>query len=138
MRAREFIQGLVQQEVARQLRALNTSAPQSASPALVTVPAAWTLREGQPLTIRNCAGMTEANGQSVYLKITGAQSAQLYTDAALTTPFDTTTYGDYTPSTGELFGYYGSMYYCTITGKKLFGTNTAKVLVRVAWKEVVQ
>lgn len=110
----------------------------NSSPAIVTVPANWQFREGNPLTIRNCAGMTEANGQTVYLKLTGAQSAELYTDSALTTPFDTSTYGDYTGLSGELYGYYGSRFNLTITARRLFGSNTTKVIVKVAWKEIVQ
>ena len=111
----------------------------NSSPAqVVAMEDAWMLREGQPLTIKNAQGMTEANGQTVYLKITGLKTGQLYTNAALTVPFDTTTYGDYVADSGQLFGYFGSQFYWALIATKLYGTNPAKVICKIAWKEIRQ
>lgn len=110
----------------------------NSSPATISVPLIRMVREGQAMTIRNCAGMTEANGQVVYAKITSLTTAELYTDVGLTTPFDTTLYGDYTAGSGELYGQFGSRFYLTLTARKLFGANPVKVKSRIAWKEITQ
>jgi hypothetical protein len=113
----------------------------NASPAVLTVNYPQLRhRQGNRIGFMNLAGMTELNdtGEIYYVKPTGLTTAELYTNAALTTPLDTTTFGTHTANTGEAQGFYGSQYYWTLLVKKYFGTNPAKIIVKIGWKEVTQ
>jgi len=55
-------------------------------------------------TITGVSGMTEINGKKLYVKSTSHNTADLYTDSSLTTPFDTSAYTAYT-SGGNLQTY---------------------------------
>jgi hypothetical protein len=95
------------------------------------------LREGFPFVISGVSGMTQVNGNTYYMKITGLQTAELYLDANLTVPLDSTGFGAYT-SGGIAKGNYGTQYYWTLVCKKLFGTNPVKIIAKVGWKEINQ
>jgi hypothetical protein len=109
-----------------------------ASTAVVTLAGARTLfRDGEPMTISGVAGMTQLNGNTYYVKPITVNSVELYTDAARTTPVDSTGFGTYT-SGGVGSGTFGPKFHFGILVTKLFGTNPIKVYVKVSWKEVTQ
>lgn len=98
----------------------------------------WSLREGPVKSISGVTGMTQINGSTVYLKITGLQTAELYSDAALTTPINSTGFGTYT-SGGTISGTYGSRFVWGVFAKKHFApTTTVEMVVSINWKEIVQ
>lgn len=109
-----------------------------ASTAVVTLAGPRTyFRDGEPMTISGVVGMTQLNGNTYYVKPVTATSVELYTDAARTTPVDSTAFGTYT-SGGVGTGTFGPKFHFGIMVKKLFGTNPAKIYVKISWKEVVQ
>ena len=109
-----------------------------ASIAVVTLAGPRTyFRDGEPMTILGVVGMTELNGNTYYVKPVTATSVELYTDAARTIPVNSTGFGTYT-SGGTGSGTFGPKFHFGIVVKKLFGTNPAKIYVKVSWKEVVQ
>ena len=84
-------------------------------------------------------GMTEALGQYVYVKPIAYNQCELYTDEALTTPFDTTGFTAHTANTGYIKGFRGSRICWAFYGK----TRTAlhgdvKMMITVNWKEIIQ
>jgi hypothetical protein len=95
------------------------------------------LREGALVTITGVVGMTELNDNSYYLKLTSINTAELYTDSALTIPVDSSLFTPYT-SGGTMTGSLGTRFLWSILVKKLFGSNPVKVYVKVGWKEVIQ
>lgn len=109
----------------------------NAAAAVVTVDMAHMLRDGAAIKFANVGGMTEVNGQTYYMKITGLTTAELFTDAAMTTPLNTTGFGAYT-SGGTITGLFGERFHWSVLVKKYRGTNSAKVIVKVAWKEITQ
>lgn len=113
----------------------------NASPAVMTVNYPQLRhRKGNRIEFMDLLGMTELNddGEIYYVKPISLTSAELYTDAALTVPLDTTTFGVHTPGTGEAQGFYGSQYHWSIVVKKYYGTNPAKIIVKIGWKEIIQ
>jgi hypothetical protein len=109
-----------------------------ASTAVVTLAGARTFfRDGEPMTISGVVGMTQLNGNTYYVKPVTANTVELYTDQARTIPVDSTAFGTYT-SGGVGSGTFGPKFHFGIVVKKLFGTNPAKIYVKVAWKEVTQ
>jgi len=128
-----------------------------ASPAVITVEDNSTrsvptdnqyhiFREGYPLTIvENTSGsitaMTGIEGQVVYSKITGSNTAELYTDAGFTTPYDTSSeVGTYVAGSADLWGNFGSEFLWAIVvhriGPASAYTNATGVHVDVKWKEL--
>jgi hypothetical protein len=98
----------------------------------------WSLREGPVKSISGVTGMTQLNGNIVYLKITGLQTAELYSDAALTTPINSTSFGTYV-SGGTISGVYGPKFIWGVFAKKQFApTTTVEMAVSINWKEIVQ
>jgi hypothetical protein len=98
----------------------------------------WSLREGPVKSISGVTGMTQINGNIVYLKITGLQTAELYSDAALTTPINSTSFGTYV-SGGTISGVYGPKFIWGVFAKKQFAsTTTVEMAVSINWKEIVQ
>lgn len=97
------------------------------------------LREGQAITIANVGGMTQLNGQTVYLKMTGINTAELYQDLELTTPVNSSGYGAYT-SGGTATGLYGDKMHFAIVVKPITPatTGTLNVRVNIGWKEINQ
>ena len=80
-------------------------------------------------------------GTYVYVKPIAYNQAELYLDAALTVPLDTTGYvGDHDPNTGYLKGFRGPRVIWSFYAK----TRTAlhpgpvKLMVTINWKEVIQ
>lgn len=109
-----------------------------ASTAVVTLAGPRTyFRDGEPMTISGVVGMTQLNGNTYYVKPVTATSVELYTDAARTIPVDSTSFGTYT-SGGIGTGTFGPRFHFGVMVKKLFGTNPAKIYVKISWKEVVQ
>ena len=109
-----------------------------ASTAVVTLAGTRTFfRDGEPMTISGVVGMTELNGNTYYVKPITATTVELYTDQARTIPVDSTSFGTYT-SGGIGSGTFGPKFHFGIVVKKLFGTNPAKIYVKVGWKEVTQ
>jgi hypothetical protein len=96
-------------------------------------------REGNALTISSItSGMTEANGDIVYPQMTGTASMDLFTDEALTTRYDTSTYSSYT-SGGTITGTFGSQLWFSIVAKKEFATsNDIAFKCVVNWREIDQ
>lgn len=111
----------------------------NASPAVLTLQNAQHVhREGNALSFSDLGGMTELNGNTYYQKITGINTCELYLDSALTQPLNSTTFGTHVAGTGELHGYFGTRFYWTLIVKKYFGTNPARVIAKVGWKEIRQ
>ncbi len=109
-----------------------------ASTAVVTLTGTRTFfRDGAPMTISGIAGMTELNGNTYYVKPVTVNSVELYTDAARTMPVDSSAFNTYT-SGGVGSGTFGAKFHFGVLITKLFGTNPAKIYVKVSWKEVVQ
>jgi hypothetical protein len=109
-----------------------------ASTAVATMAGARTyFRNAEPLTISGATGMTQLNGNTYYAKPISATTIELYTDEALTTPLNSTAFGTYTGS-GIASGTFGPKFHFGILVKKLYGSNPAKIYVKVAWKELTQ
>lgn len=109
-----------------------------AATAVVTLAGPRTyFRDGEPMTISGVVGMTQLNGNTYYVKPVTATSVELYTDQARTVPVNSTGFGSYT-SGGTASGTFGPKFHFGIMVKKLFGTNPAKIYVKISWKEVVQ
>lgn len=53
------------------------------------------LSDGNKILIQNVDGMTEVNNQKYFIKKSGDDAFELYTDAALTTPVNSTGFGTY-------------------------------------------
>ena len=95
-------------------------------------------REGYPLTITGVSGMTQANGEVVYPKLTGLNTMELYEDAAFTTGFDTSGFSAYT-SGGTLSGIFGPRVHFSLYYRKLVAnSNDIRVDATVSWKEITQ
>lgn len=96
------------------------------------------LREGQPVTISGVSGMTQINGATVYLKMTGMTTAQLFTNATLTTPYSTSGFAAYT-SGGSAKGLYGDQVHFAILCKPLnTSITTLNLRLVLNWKEINQ
>ena len=96
------------------------------------------LREGQPVTVSGVGGMTQINGATVYLKMTGINTAQLFTDAALTTPYSTSGFSAYTTG-GTATGLYGDAIHFSILCKPLnTAITTMNLRLSISWKEINQ
>lgn len=111
----------------------------NASPAVITINAPrWNNREYRSQTITGVSGMTEINGQEVYIKITGLTTAELYQDAARTIPVDTTTYGTYTTG-GTIKGFFGSRFRWSVIARKVGpNPNNVMIMIHQGWKEITQ
>lgn len=96
-------------------------------------------REGNGITITGItSGMTEANGDVVYPKMTGTASMDLFTDEALTSRYDTSGYTAYT-SGGTITGTFGSQFWFSVVAKKELATpNDIAFKCVVNWKEIDQ
>ena len=111
-----------------------------ASPAVLTVSGMQSpLREnGYPVTISGVSGMTQINGATVYVKPISMTTAELYTDAALTTPYNASGHSAYT-SGGTATGLYGDRIVFSILAKPLAKTTgTLNLRVVLNWKEINQ
>ncbi len=114
-----------------------------ASPAVLTITTGSSIpyhvhREGNQLTISSVSGMTEINGQTVYPKLTGLNTMELYTDVGLTTPLNTTAFSSYT-SGGTLTGLFGPNAYFSVYYRKIIAnSNDIRVDATISWKEIVQ
>lgn len=116
------------------------SAITKASPAVVTFAEGQTpLREsGYPVSIAGVSGMTQINGATVYAKVVDVNQVALYTDAALTTPYNSSAHGTYT-SGGTATGLYGDRLVFSIVCKPMtMVTGTLNLRVMLAWKEINQ
>lgn len=95
-------------------------------------------REGYPLTITGVSGMTQANGEVVYPKLTGLNTMLLFEDAAFTTGFNTSGFSAYS-SGGTLSGIFGPRVHFSLYYRKLVAnTNDIRVDATVNWKEITQ
>ena len=65
-----------------------------ANPAVITVESSTGLTDGDQITISGVSGMTEVNEQNYYALIIG-NNISLYSDTALTTPIDSSTFTAY-------------------------------------------
>jgi hypothetical protein len=109
-----------------------------ATTAVVTISEAiWPLREGYPLVISTVVGMTELNAQTVYIKPTGLQTAELYSDVGLTTPINSSGYGVYT-SGGNILGQFGDQGRLAFVATKRSGTGNVSVYATITWLELSQ
>ena len=72
------------------------SAITKANPGVITFANNVYSQTGLMKTITGAIGMTEVNGKVVYLKSISRNQAQMYTDAAMTTTLNTSSYGVYT------------------------------------------
>lgn len=116
-----------------------TTSVNSSTPAVITFNAPQSpLREGQPVSLSGIAGMTQANGATVYLKLTGMNTAQLFTDANLTVPYSTFGFTPYT-SGGMARGLYGARLVFAIVCKPMPSSiTTLNLRVNLGWKEIAQ
>lgn len=76
-----------------------------------------------------------------YLKVLDATTALMYTDEALTIPFDNTAQGVYVANSGRMHGYYGTDFHWAIVVHKvgtLWDNKNVNVRVDVTWKEIRQ
>lgn len=95
-------------------------------------------REGQQMTIFGVSGMSEINGAQVYPKYVSINSVELYTDSGFTTPYDTTTFSNYTNG-GFANGMYGERMLFVCAVKKIFNNpNPITVHMTTVWKELIQ
>lgn len=123
------------------------SAITEASPAVITVSDPVLLaREPQTVTFPLNAGGYTLSGSAnasyngtFYVKPLSATTAELYTDADLTTPFDSSAAGAFT-GTATLEGFYGSRVVWSFFAKTRTSiyTNPVKLMTIVNWKEIVQ
>jgi hypothetical protein len=116
------------------------SAISKASPAVVTFsqPQSPIRESGYPVAIAGVSGMTQINGQTVYAKAVGLNQIALYTDAALTTPYNSTSHGTYT-SGGTVTGLYGDRLVFSVVAKPLaMTTGTLNLRLVLSWKEINQ
>jgi hypothetical protein len=116
------------------------SAITKASPAVVTFsePQSPIRESGYPVTIAGVSGMTEINGQTVYAKAVAINQIALYTDAALTTPYNSTAHSTYT-SGGTATGLYGDRLVFSVVAKPLVATTgTLNLRLVLSWKEINQ
>ena len=74
-----------------------------ANPAVVTVSTSHGYVDGQQVTITGVGGMTQVNGITFYVNVLTATTFSLYSDIALTTTVNSTSYTTYT-SGGEAAG----------------------------------
>lgn len=72
------------------------------SPALVTTATAHGLANGNLVIFKDIAGMVEIEDQILYAKVVNTTSFELFTDAALTTPFDNRSYTSFVAGTGQI------------------------------------
>lgn len=116
-----------------------TVSANGSTPAVITFADGMSpLREGQAITISGVSGMTEINGASVYLKMTGINTAQLYTNSTLTTPYSTFGFTPYT-SGGTAKGLFGARLVFTFVCKPLnTSITTLNLRVNLGWKEITQ
>ncbi len=108
-----------------------------AATAVLTVDMVHMLRDGAAVKFSGVGGMTQVNGNTYYMKITGPTTAELYTDAGLTTPLNSSAFGTYT-SGGTISGTFGSRFHWALVVKKYFGSNNVKVMAKTGWKEITQ
>lgn len=67
----------------------------NANPAVVTTTQNNFFTMGAEITITDVVGMTQLNGNTYFVKVLTSDTFELYTDAGLTTPVDSTLYGVY-------------------------------------------
>jgi len=99
---------------------------------------------GEPLVLDNVVGTIgdTYNGTTVYVKVTGEQTAELYTNASLTTPLDTS--GLTYTSGGTLVGDFGTRIELGVVAKPITpataGSTTSDITVKfnLRWKEIAQ
>lgn len=66
------------------------------NPGVVTTTAPHEFSDGQQVTFTDVGGMTQLNGNAYFCNILTGTTFSLYTDAGLTTPLNTTSFGAYT------------------------------------------
>lgn len=91
------------------------------------------------VTFSGSTGITDVNGQTYYLKITSATTADLYADAALTTPVNSTGWaGTYDADSATASGDFGHIFTLGLIGKKYVSTGDIRLLTKLTWKEIQQ
>ena len=121
----------------------------AASTAEITVSGLLNLREPMsvtfPLNTSAYGGKLEIFGSSntnynglFYIKPTGATTAELYTDSALTTPVNSSAFGAFT-GTATIKGFRGSRVIWSFFAKtRVTHSTSVKLTLSVNWKEIVQ
>lgn len=120
----------------------------AASPATITSSYLRHRENGEPLVIDNIVGSmgtdptSGINGDTVYIKRTGVNTAELYSDVNLLTPVNTG--GLVYTSGGTLNGYFGSQINFAVVAKPLtpstggLTTKSIEVEFMLQWKEIDQ
>lgn len=116
----------------------------AANPAVITVATPEHIhREGEPLVISGVTGtMSALNGDTVYLKMNGLKTAQLYQDSALSTAVNTI--GLTYTSGGTITGDYGGRINFSVVAEPITpfaGSVTSKpiyVKFMLSWREIAQ
>jgi len=116
----------------------------ASSPAIITIDQPQhSHREGVALIIDGITGtMSSINGDTVYIKLTGLQTAELYSDSDFTTPVDTS--GLTYINGGSLVGVFGTPIYWAIVVKPTTPatagstTKDITVMVNLTWTELKQ
>lgn len=80
----------------------NITAISKESIPLVTTSTNHGLANGNQVIFKSVGGMVEINDETAYVRVTGNQTFELFTDSALTVPFDNSAYTNYT--TGGIIG----------------------------------
>jgi hypothetical protein len=94
-----------------------------ANPAVVTTTQDNFLTEGIEITITDASGMTALNGNTFYANIISSNTFSLYTDAGLSTPVNSTGYGQYSYTTATATS--ASTNRVTVGNSALFSPNQA-------------
>lgn len=94
-----------------------------ANPAVVTTTQDNFLTEGIEITITDASGMTALNGNTFYANIISSNTFSLYTDAGLSTPVNSTGYGQYSYTTATSTS--ASTNRVTVGNSALFSPNQA-------------
>lgn len=106
------------------------------SPAVVTFGERLVLREESDLvTFSGVGGMTQVNGNSYYLKVTGVNTAELYSNEARTTPVDSSGFTAYTTG-GTASGNRGIRQVWVVFARKLVAANDCNIKISIGWKEI--
>lgn len=131
----------------------------SASPAVLTIGSSErllvreTTSQGTPAFSKNISGyngryqltgitgMTEANDSFVYVKPISSSSVELYTDEALSVPFDSSGFTTHDTNTGTITGFGGSRVIWSFFAKTktaVHSVGPVKLMVTINWKEIDQ
>ena len=92
----------------------------------------------------NGGTVSTLNEQDYYIKVVGFNKVELWTNKDVNQPYATqysgavTLDGTHDAGTGLVHGFFGPRFHWALIVKKYFGTNPARVVAKVGWKEIRQ